>query len=279
VRHQPVRVGADWLALREPVDAAARAEELVEELAPLLPGGPLEVHDLGCGTGAMARWLAVRLSGPQHWVLHDRDPDLLARATEQPPGRARDGARVTVETRRRDVTRLDPKELSGAGLVVASALLDMMTAAELDRLVTTCARVGCPVLFTLTVIGHVELRPADALDQHVRGAFNAHQQRVTGTGRLLGPGAVAAAAEGFARLGHDVTVRPSPWRLGRGQAPLLAEWLRGWIGAACEQAPALTEQADAYVRRRLAEVSAGTLAVTVHHQDLLARPKATVAIR
>ena len=38
------------------------------------------IHDLGSGTGSMSRWLAPRLPGPQHWVLHDRDADLLARA-------------------------------------------------------------------------------------------------------------------------------------------------------------------------------------------------------
>ena len=52
------------------------------------------IHDLGCGTGSMGRWLAPRLPGPQHWVLHDRDADLLdARRRSTSPA-------VTVETRR-----------------------------------------------------------------------------------------------------------------------------------------------------------------------------------
>ena len=54
------------------------------------------VHDLGCGTGAMGRWLAPLLPGPQHWVLHDRDADLLALAAADAPGPAADGAAVTV---------------------------------------------------------------------------------------------------------------------------------------------------------------------------------------
>jgi hypothetical protein len=270
--NEPLRVGADWLALREPADAAARSPELVEELVRLLPRGALEIHDLGSGTGAMARWLAVRLSGPQHWLLHDRDADLLARAAEEPPRSAYDGAPVTVETRTRDITLLDPTELSRADLIVASALLDTMTSAELGRLVTTCAGVRCPVLITLTVIGHVELRPSDPFDRHIMDAFNAHQRRVTRAGRLLGPDAAAAAFDGFARLGHHVRVRPSPWRLGPDQAELLVEWFSGWIRAACEQRPALREEADAYVGRRLGEAAAGSLSVTVHHQDLLARP-------
>ena len=77
---EPVRAGSDWLALREPSDAAARAVELVEVLRPGLPGDRAEIHDLGCGTGSMARWLAARLTGPQHWVLYDRDDELLALA-------------------------------------------------------------------------------------------------------------------------------------------------------------------------------------------------------
>src|SRR3954449_5416558 len=94
-------------------------------------GGPLVIHDLGGGSGAMARWLAPRLRGPQHWVVHDRDADLLALAAPGPPGRAADGAEVTVEARQSDIARLESGDLAGASLVVASALLDMLTAVEL----------------------------------------------------------------------------------------------------------------------------------------------------
>ena len=272
--NEPVRAGSDWLALREPADAAARAPELVEELRTLLPGaGGTEIHDLGCGTGSMARWLAGRLEGPQHWVLYDRDAELLAHAAADPPRRAADGAPVTTETRRRDITRLDPDELAGAGLVTASALLDMMTADELERLVASCAGLGCPVLIALSVTGRVALTPADPFDECVMDAFNAHQRRTTTAGQLLGPDAAGAAVDGFTRLGLDVTVRPSPWTLGPDHAALTAEWFTGWWGAACEQRPELGGAADSYARRRLAEAAAGSLSVTVHHEDLLARPR------
>ena len=85
------------------------------------------VHDLGCGTGSMARWLAAQLNGPQRWVMVDRDAELLAVAETNPPEHAADGSPVTIETRRRDITRLAPHELGGAALITASALLDMMT--------------------------------------------------------------------------------------------------------------------------------------------------------
>jgi hypothetical protein len=46
----------------------------------------------------------------------------------------------------------------------------------------------------------------------------------------------------------------------------------GWLAAACEQHPELGAVAASYARRRLAEAAEGRLSVTVHHQDLLARP-------
>jgi hypothetical protein len=269
---EPVRAGADWLALREPADAAARSTRLVEELLPLLPGSGSEIRDLGSGTGSMARWLAPQLPGPQRWVLYDRDAELLPLVDADPPRSALEGTPVTVETRCGDVTRLDPSELAGASLITASALLDMMTEAELDRLVAGCARAGCPVLITLSVTGDVDLEPGDPADILFREAFNDHQRRPATEGRRLGPDAVDAAVDSFTRLGLDVTVRPSPWRLGRDQGALAQAWLAGWVEPACEQRPELEDLRPSYLGRRLAELAAGRLSVTVHHQDLLALP-------
>lgn len=268
---EQVRASADWLALREPADAAARSSELVGRLAADLPAGALVVHDLGSGTGSMARWLAPRLPGPQRWVLHDRDAELLGRAAGMAPPASRDDATVTVETRAGDVTRLDPEALAGADLVTASALLDMMTADELGRFVDRCAGTGCPVLVTLSVVGRVELTPADPLDAEVGDAFNAHQRRDPGEGRLLGPDAVSAAAHAFTARGRDVVLRPSPWHLGPDLSALTAQWFTGWLAAAVEQRPGLEPAASSYARRRLAEATAGSLSVTVEHEDLLVR--------
>jgi predicted RNA methylase len=230
------------------------------------------IHDLGCGTGAMGRWLAPLLPGPQHWVVHDRDAGLLALAAADPPGPAADGAAVTVEVKHSDITRLRPGHLADATLITASALLDLLTEDELAGLGIVWAGAGCPMLLTLSVVGHVELTPADPLDRRVAAAFDAHQRRTTEGRRLLGPDAVALAVEEFGRLGAEVVVRPSPWRLGALQADLAAAWLTGWVGAACEQQVELAAETDVYTRRRLAQATAGQLAVTVDHADLLVLP-------
>ena len=163
--------------------------------------------------------------------------------------------------------------LTGASLITASALLDMLTADEVRRVVTACVGAACPALFTLSVVGRVELAPADPLDQQVTVAFNDHQRRAVGGRRLLGPDAVGIAAEEFTRLGAEVMVRPSPWRLGPADATLAAEWFAGWLGAACEQQPELSGATTTYGNRRRAQASAGRLGVTVGHDDLLVRPR------
>jgi hypothetical protein len=247
-------VSPHWLLLREPADAAARSAELAARLARHLPGR-LVVHDLGGGSGAMGRWLAPRLPGPQHWVVHDRDASLLELAVADPP----EG--VTVEARQSDITRLNTDDLAGASLVTASALLDILTADELTRMLRACA--GRPLLLALTVVGRVALTPEDRLDARIAAAFNAHQRR----GGRLGPDAVAAAVDELA--GAEVIIRPSPWHLDTPHAELTAEWLDGWVAAACEQEPALAAEAADYHARRLAQAAAGELTVTVDHADLL----------
>jgi hypothetical protein len=255
---EEIRVSPGWLDLRERADAAARSTDLVDELRRRADGDWL-IHDLACGTGSRGRWLGPLLPGPQRWVLHDRDSDLLALASADAP---------EAETRLSDVTRLAPEDLAGATLVTASALLDLLTWDELTRLILTCAGAGCPVLFTLSVTGRVQLLPPDPLDVRIAAAFNAHQRR----GRLLGPDAVEAAVEGFRAMGAEVLVRSSPWRLGGAESDLAAGWLTGWVEAACEQEPDLAPTADLYRQRRLREAAVGALAVTVGHADLLVLP-------
>jgi hypothetical protein len=254
-----VAVSSEWLALRDAADAAARSAELAERLARRV-AGPLVIHDLGGGSGAMGRWLAPRLPGPQHWVVHDRDASLLELAVGAP------APSVTVAARESDVTRLTRDDLAGASLVTASALLDLLTMEELARMLRACA--GRPLLVALTVVGRVALSPADPLDAQLAAAFNDHQRR----GDRLGPDAVAAAVDHLRGTGAEIVVRPSPWRLDAAHSDLIVEWLDGWVAAACEQEPALAAEASDYLARRVAQAAAAELAVTVDHADLLVLP-------
>jgi trans-aconitate methyltransferase len=255
---------AEWLSLREEADAVARSAELVEPLRDYLAGRPgLVIRDLGCGIGSMGRWLAGRLPGPQHWILHDRDPGLLSRAVA---GMPRD---VTVTGELQDITRLRAADLSGTSLVTASALLDLLTADELDALITAITEAKCPAVFALSVAGVVEFDPVDAFDAKLGEAFNAHQCRTTEGRRLLGPDAVDTAAALFEKQGAVVRRQASPWRLGPADHALIIEWLHGWVAAAVEHEPGLAEHANAYLERRTNDAD---LRVVVQHEDILALP-------
>ncbi|GAB2750034.1 hypothetical protein GCM10027174_25700 [Salinifilum aidingensis] len=270
----------DWFALRAPADAAARAEELVELLRPRLRPvrGELRIRDLGCGTGALGRWLAGRLPGPQHWIAQDRDAHALDRIGprgEGPDGdglTAADGRPVRVTPEQRDLTALTPGMLAGTALVTASALLDVLTAPQLERIAACCAAARVPVLVTLTVTGRVTFDPPHPADAAFREAFNAHQRRRAGRHRLLGPDAAPAARIAFRRRGARVLARPSPWCLDAGSAALTEAWLRGWVDAAQQQRPSLARRAADYRRDRLARLRAGELTARVEHTDLLVLP-------
>src|SRR5262245_3364562 len=143
---------AEWLALREPADHAARAERLAGDVADAVGGGDvLRVLDLGSGTGSNLRYLAPRLPRPQQWILVDRDAELLAAARRGVPHG------IDADVRQLDLRDLEGEDvrssLEGRALVTASALLDFVSAAWLDALADLCAGAGAAALFALSYDG------------------------------------------------------------------------------------------------------------------------------
>ena len=257
-------------ALREAADAAARAPDLVERLAGTCRRqAAVVIHDLGCGTGSMGRWLAPRLPGPQHWVA--ARPGRRPARRSPPPTRP---ARPPTARRSpsRPAARHHPADRRRPGrrdLVTASALLDMLTADELERLVAACAGAGCPVLLTLSVIGRVELTPADPLDAPRRRRVQRPPAPTTAGAGCSARTRSAPPSTAFARLGCRRPRAAQPLAAGPGRGRPGGRVVRGWVGAACEQDARAGRASRAYTRRRLAQARPERLAVTVHHADLL----------
>ncbi len=284
---------ADWLALREPADARARSLELLAELP---ERAPLDVVDLGAGTGANLRYLAPRLGGLQHWRLVDHDSTLLAAIG--PATRAWAAAQRAVVARRHDVLQLrgprfdcrvqaerhdlgggtETLELPSGGLVTASALLDLVSAEWLAALAAQCAAASvAAVLFALTYDGRASCAPEEPEDAEVIELVNRHQRRDKGFGSALGPAAAEAAAHELARAGFTIATRRSDWRLGAEHAELQDALLDGWLAAAVELAPARRAALERWRERRAAHLEHGRSALVVGHVDLIgcrARPRA-----
>lgn len=221
---------ADWLALRGPADDAARSAELAKAFARHLPRRATIV-DLGAGTGSMWRWLAPFLPKDSRLVSLDGDARLLVQAPRPRLRRSLGGA------------------LPRADAYVSSALIDLVSAAWLRKLLRQAR--GKPLLMCLAVDGRHEAAPPHPLDARVFEAFATHQHRWKGLGRALGP-------EAPKRLPTALS-RRSDWTLPRG--PLARATLGGILAAAREIDPALP--ANWPVDR----------ALSVGHVDLLVLPR------
>ncbi len=305
---------ADWLHQREPFDAAARdgaAPRLALDarLAAWRPpaGAPLRVIDLACGTGANLRWLAPRLGGAQEWLVVDHDAALLRRwpgclaarkggnggkggtiGESGESGNGRDGSNggtlqfsstgfhAEIVRRRLDLTQaLESLPWHSARLVTGSALLDLVSAAWLQRLVAVTATARVALMMALSVDGRHRWTPGDADDAAVAALFGAHQQRDKGfDGPALGAAAAPALLLALRRCGYRVHSARSDWLLD-GRHDLQARAVQralidGMARAALEQAPASTALVQAWRQRR--QVLAPRSVLRIGHLDVLALP-------
>jgi SAM-dependent methyltransferase len=259
---------ADWLALREPADARARAAgapALAELLAALgSEAGGRGVLDLGAGSGSNLRHLGPQLPPRWRWTLADHDPALLALAAATP------GA---PQVQRLDLARdLDALAFPQRGLVTASALLDLVSEPWLAALAGRCQRAQVGVLFALTYDGRTTCKPMDRDDGLIVALVNRHQLGDKGFGPALGPGAVAAAARLFARVGYVLRRVRSDWEIGPQEHALQAALFEGWAQAARELDPAGSGRVEAWRERRLRHLARGRSRLTVGHEDLYGWP-------
>jgi len=281
---------ADWLDLREPLDAVSRDPESIAALIEWSrPQAALSVLDLGCGTGANFRVLAPLLGEDQDWRLVDCDPDLLAggdrrlqrwAAARKLSARAEaatltlEGAerRYRIEGIRLDLTEgWERLERRAADLVTAPALLDLTSAAWLDRLAQRCREWRAAVYIALSYDGQTCWDPVLEQDGWVRERHNRHQRTDKGFGPALGPDAPATLAIRLRELGYWVMLRPSPWRLGAEHDAMQTTLLSGWSRGVRQLDPRAADWLTAWTeeRRRLIDRKASRL--YVGHWDLFAR--------
>jgi hypothetical protein len=281
---------SEWLALREPYDAAARDPALTALLPSPPAGSPWRIVDLAAGTGANLRYLAPLLGGRQEWLLVDHDRALLEAASGALGAWAlRRGAKITERGRELEIrgrgfecrvsllacnlsSELGALPLPRGALVACSALLDLVGETWLTALGQRCTDAGAAVAFALTYVGRLSAEPADDYDTAALELFNRHQRSDKGFGPALGPSAAAAAEKIFTRLGYVLTARASDWRLGPAAAALQRSLLKVWCDAALDIEPASGPELLAWHGRRLEHLARGSSALRVGHVDLVGRP-------
>lgn len=285
----PETFDAEWLALREPADVAARSQRLTQSLAETLGSAPVRVLDLAAGAGANLRYLVDALPPEQAWLLGDQDGRLL----EQVPRRLaawatsrgytasaegdklllRRGRRICrIETREIDFAVLSPKLFRDQTLVTASAWLDLVSERWVADLVGYCRDVGSPTLFALTYNGRMTCLPGDARDDDVRLLVNQHQRIDKGLGPALGPLAADYVDQCFVTAGYRVLRDQSDWQLAPSMRELQRQLVAGWAQAAAEIAPDESSWIGEWRGRRMTHIDRGESRIEVGHEDLLAIP-------
>ena len=253
---------ADWLSLREPVDAAARSRPLaLRFLEATRARGSGAILDLGCGTGANLRYLAGLMDGAEHGRLMgaDQDATLLERL-RLAGGMNPDVLRVDLA----DLDAIPWEQLAG---VTCSALLDLVSQAWLADLFDRLAAHRLPFLAALNVDGTHAFDPAHQGDDARARAFAVDQARDKGFGDpALGAALPDAARVAAARTGMRIDLAPTPWCLGPDRPALARAFLSGYaLGHDQGDAPA-----GAWLKDRLGTLEAGRLTITVGHVDMLA---------
>lgn len=253
---RPLSFPIAWLDLREPADHAARHPGLRSAAAALVGAGGLVV-DLGCGTGSTVRALQPHLAPSVRWRLVDHDAVVLREA----------GRRTDAETVLCELARQDPP-IDDAALVTASALLDLVSEAWIERLADTLKARRCPFYAALSYDGHVSFDPAHPGDPAIIAALNADQRTDKGFGPALGPDGAAALAAALRARGFEVRVEASPWRLGPDDSELGAALLAGIAGVAAGPGGIVEAEVEDWLAFRRARAADGHC--LVGHVDLLA---------
>ena len=256
---------ADWLALREPYDHAARDKNLLRQAIGVISKYDCPtIVDLASGAGSTVRAMASLLNSNANWHLVDDDAVLLAHAQSELSDTNISLHKIDLSTSLGQAFEIKPD------MMTTSAFLDLVTADWLEQLVDFCATYKVPFYAALSYDGRVTTSPDVENEAGVLAAFHLHQTTDKGFGAALGPKGADYAIELFRKAGFSVTSAKSDWMTGPRDFKFQSELFIGWHRAACEIDPARKAEFDNWLDRRLALTEQSSL--TVGHVDFLATP-------
>ena len=282
---------AEWLAIRESADMAARAPGLI---ARVVEWSGLHAHisvvDLGAGTGSCLRALAPRISTRQTWRLVDHSGALLEAASTRLSAwvalrglsvhkgpscwRAEgENADYKIIFEERDLADGFNNIGPAVDLVTASALLDLASADWCRDLALWCSKTGANLYACLNYDGHFYFVPPHPDDFAVCDVINRHQRNDKGLGPALGSGAVGVLLKELAAVGYKYLTAPSPWLLDPSNSVLQAALVRDWSQLASDESWTNAEKALSWRNFRLDAIQADQSSLKVGHVDLWAWPE------
>ena len=180
----------------------------------------------------------------------------------------KNGRRLTFAFERLDLDADLAGALEGADLVTAAAFFDLVSPDWIERFCAELARRRLPLYAVLTYDGRESWTPPHAADAAMLDAFHRHQARDKGFGPAAGPRSSAMLREALERRGFEVQVGASPWRLGEGDAELIAALSEG-----AAEAVAQTGLVDAAVIADWRAARRTASGCEIGHVDIFASPR------
>lgn len=279
---------AEWLALREPADHAARNGDVLAAVqAYFADKDSLSIVDLGCGAGSNLRGFALALpASRQQWTLVDYDLALLAAARERLVAWAdhaheqgeelvleKADKTLTVDFRQVDLNA-DLAMVIGwrPDLVTAAALFDLVSEPWIATFVAALAQEKLPLYTVLTYDGRETWLPHHEANGRVHAAFLGHQLSDKGFGPAAGPGAADALVRHFHAAGYNVATGDSFWKIDAYGAPLAQQLVDGIATAVGETGRIAKADLKAWADFRRGQLRSRLAVALVGHTDLFATP-------
>lgn len=288
-----IQFATDWLEERYRFDVAARNPQVEAAcLQYLSTCSPINIIDIGTGTGANFIYLAEKFPQSQRWVLVELNPDLLKRARTRltawatangyhiKPGKSslhfkKDQQQIQVDFLKGsflDLPRLLP--LKDYDLVTASAVFDLLSKDMIQNLAQTFHENRLALLATLNYESMSYL-PIDPADEQWIGLYEAHMQRQQEFGQALGPNCSAYLESCFARLSGEQLLRaPSRWQI----EPADTEMHRHLLGFMETSLLEITvnghsgKDLTAWLEHKKQQLKTQQLRLSVVHSDLFIAP-------
>ncbi len=258
---------AEWLALREPIDHAARSDEILAGVAGWFAKDKhLNITDIGSGTGSTLRALKPVLGQTITWHLVDHDDALLEVAKAEAQGDHVDFSLADLST------SLDALLDHQPDLITTSAFLDLVSMDWCEWMVKEVTDRKIPFYAALTYDGRAGCEPVLNTDKDVLVAFNAHQKTDKGFGAALGPDAAETTIVLFEKAGYKVNLAQSDW-IGHARDKAFQKMLLdGWYNAASEITPDKEAEFKGWLSQRFELIDNSEASVFVGHKDIFAVP-------
>lgn len=271
-----------YLAAKQPIDDRSLNRGVYEELVAQLPLGPLEILEIGAGTGTMIDRLDALglLARGGRYTAVDADPANIAAARARLAGAE---LPVTVELVAADVFDFVQREgVRRWDLLIANAFLDLTDGPRLLPQLFQMLSPGGYFYFTINFDGLTILEPPldPEFDEKVISLYHQtmDERRVAGratggsrAGRALLSQIPAAGGEILAAGSSDWVVLPHQNRYPGDEAYFLHHILHFFEESLTGRPELEPEQLAVWLARRHAQVEAGELILIAHQLDICGR--------